>query len=599
MKVYKLLVAIRITVALIIFGSLTTNQAQTSPEQVSRVQRAIYVFNIAQQVNWSPQSGDTFKIGVLGPDRTIIDFKSIAQKRQIQSKSVEVFNFLSVKDIADIDVLYVNKKYNFQMPYIIQSLQGKGVLIMSEGYAFNASMINIIRVGNTFRHQINEELLRSNNFVIAPSLKFYAIKTSQKWQSLFIEAQDSLNLARQNVKRKDSLIIAHQREINSKNEIIDTIQEIVKLKDDSIQDLLDEDEIQKQTIKEKREITKELEIENESQLEELERRERILAQNAKEIERNQDSINNQNLNLSVQKKTLDEQSVALSLRENINWLLGIIALLFLVAGFIVYKNYQSKSKLAKQLTLQNAKILAQAEELSQKNEDLEQFAYIASHDLQEPLNTISSFIGLIKNDYGEQFDDLGKQSLVFIEEASERMTKLINVLLEYSRIGKTRNFTSVDCNKIVQDVEKDIYTLIKRKKATITNTKLPILMGSEIELRLLFQNLITNALKFCPEDKNPTLKIEVIKTASLENLDEHVWQFSFTDNGIGIRKDHQERIFSIFQRLHTTDQYKGTGIGLAHCKKIVGIHKGNIWVTSKINEGSTFYVTIPINPEVE
>ena len=598
MKVYKLLAAIRITVALIIFGSLTS-QAQTSPEQVSRVQRAIYVFNIAQQVNWSPQSGDTFKIGVLGPDRTIIDFKSIAQKRQIQSKPVEVFNFLSVKDIADVDVLYVNKKYNFQMPYILQSLQGKGVLIMSEGYAFNASMINIIRVGNTFRHQINEELLRSNNFVIAPSLKFYAIKTSQKWQSLFIEAQDSLNLARQNVKRKDSLIIAHQREINSKNEIIDTIQEIVKLKDDSIQDLLDEDEIQKQTIKEKREITKELEIENESQLEELERRERILAQNAKEIERNQDSINNQNLNLSVQKKTLDEQSVALSLRENINWLLGIIALLFLVAGFIVYKNYQSKSKLAKQLTLQNAKILAQAEELSQKNEDLEQFAYIASHDLQEPLNTISSFIGLIKNDYGEQFDDLGKQSLVFIEEASERMTKLINVLLEYSRIGKTRNFTSVDCNKIVQDVEKDIYTLIKRKKATITNTKLPILMGSEIELRLLFQNLITNALKFCPEDKNPTLKIEVIKTASLENLDEHVWQFSFTDNGIGIRKDHQERIFSIFQRLHTTDQYKGTGIGLAHCKKIVGIHKGNIWVTSKINEGSTFYVTIPINPEVE
>ena len=598
MKVYKLLVAIRITVALIIFGSLTTSQAQTSPEQVSRVQRAIYVFNIAQQVNWSPQSGDTFKIGVLGPDRTIIDFKSIAQKRQIQSKSVEVFNFLSVKDIADIDVLYVNKKYNFQMPYIIQSLQEKGVLIMSEGYAFNASMINIIRVGNTFRHQINEELLRSNNFVIAPSLKFYAIKTSQKWQSLFIEAQDSLNVTRQNVKRKDSLILAHQREINSKNEIIDTIQETVKLKDNSIQDLLEEDEIQKQTIKEKKEITKELEIENESQLEELERKERILAQNAKVIERNQDSIINQNINLLVQKKVLDEQSVELSLRENINWLLGIIALLFLVAGFIVYKNYHLKSKLAKQLTLQNAKILAQAEELSQKNEDLEQFAYIASHDLQEPLNTISSFIGLIKNDYGEQFDDLGKQSLVFIEEASERMTKLINVLLEYSRIGKTRNFTFVDCNKIVQDLEKDIYTLIKRKKAIITYTKLPVLMGSEIELRLLFQNLITNALKFCPEDRNPTLKIEVIKTASLENLDEHVWQFSFTDNGIGIRKDHQERIFSIFQRLHTTDQYKGTGIGLAHCKKIVAIHKGNIWVTSKINEGSTFYVTIPITPEV-
>ena len=599
MKDFKLLTALKIMVALIIFGSSTQIQAQTSIEQVSRVQRAIYVFNIAQQVNWSPQSGDTFKIGVLGPDRTIIDFKSIAQKRQIQSKPVEIINFLTVKDIADVDILYVNKKYNFQMPYILQSSEGKGILVMSEGYAFNASMINIVRVGNTFRHQINEELLRSNDFVIAPSLKFYAIKTSQKWQSLFIEAQDSLNLAKQNAKRKDSLIIAHQREINSKNEIIDTIQEIVKLKNNSIQDLLDEDEIQKQTIEEKQEIAKELEVENESQLEELERRQRILVQNAEEIERNQDSIDNQNLNLSVQKKVLDEQSVELSLRENINWLLGIIALLFLVAGFIIYKNYQSKSKLAKQLAVQNAKIQAQAEELSQKNEDLEQFAYIASHDLQEPLNTISSFIGLIRNDYSAQFDDLGNQSLEFIEEASERMAKLINVLLEYSRIGKTRSFKQVDCNKLVEDLEKDIYALIKRKKASITYAKLPILMGSEVELRLLFQNLITNALKFCAEGTSPTLHIEVSKTASLENPNEKMWQFSFKDNGIGIRKDHQERIFSIFQRLHTTDQYKGTGIGLAHCKKIVGIHKGNIWVTSKINEGSTFYFTIPMNPEAE
>ncbi|WP_339845600.1 YfiR/HmsC family protein [uncultured Dokdonia sp.] len=599
MKDFKLLMALKIMVALIIFGSSTQIQAQTSIEQVSRVQRAIYVFNIAQQVNWSPQSGDTFKIGVLGPDRTIIDFKSIAQKRQIQSKPVEIINFLTVKDIADVDILYVNKKYNFQMPYILQSSEGKGILVMSEGYAFNASMINIVRVGNTFRHQINEELLRSNDFVIAPSLKFYAIKTSQKWQSLFIEAQDSLNLAKQIAKRKDSLIIAHQREINNKNEIIDTIQEIVKLKNNSIQDLLDEDEIQKQTIEEKQEIAKELEVENESQLEELERRQRILVQNAEEIERNQDSIDNQNLNLSVQKKVLDEQSVELSLRENINWLLGIIALLFLVAGFVIYKNYQSKSNLAKQLALQNAKIQAQAEELSQKNEDLEQFAYIASHDLQEPLNTISSFIGLIRNDYSAQFDDLGNQSLEFIEEASERMAKLINVLLEYSRIGKTRSFKQVDCNKLVEDLEKDIYSLIKRKKASITYAKLPILMGSEVELRLLFQNLITNALKFCAEGTSPTLHIEVSKTASLENPNEKMWQFSFKDNGIGIRKDHQERIFSIFQRLHTTDQYKGTGIGLAHCKKIVGIHKGNIWVTSKINEGSTFYFTIPMNPEAE
>jgi light-regulated signal transduction histidine kinase (bacteriophytochrome) len=353
------------------------------------------------------------------------------------------------------------------------------------------------------------------------------------------------------------------------------------------------DKLQKKTIEDKREIAQQLEIKIKNQLRELDKQEVFLQNSKREIKLRQDSIEVQKVSISDQKKVLLEQSSELDLRATVNWLLTGIALLFLIAGFVLYKNYRTKKKLIEQLTIQNATILEQKEELSQKNEDLEQFAYIASHDLQEPLNTISSFIGLIRGDYGEQFDEVGMQSLEFIEEASDRMAKLINMLLEYSRIGKTRIFTQVDTHKVLQDLEKDITSLVSRTGATINYTQLPVVSGSEVELRLLFQNLITNALKFCPEDRRPILNISTTKVSNVDNPSQGMWQFSFSDNGIGIHQAHQDRIFSIFQRLHTNDEYEGTGIGLAHCKKIVSIHKGSIWLESELGKGTTFYFTIP------
>ncbi|WP_299151086.1 YfiR/HmsC family protein [uncultured Dokdonia sp.] len=574
-------------------GALASMSAQQNTSQVSRVQRAIYIFNIAQQVSWPEQLDERFKIGVLGPDRTLIDLRAMAQKRKIQERQVSVSNFLSIKDIQDVDVLYVNRKYNYQMPYILQSLENKGILVIAEDYLFNSSMINIVSVGDTFRHQLNEGLLSQNDFIIAPSLQSYAIASSEKWQALFQEAQDSLQAVLENAKQKDELINRQEQELVSQNEIIDTIQEIVKYKDSSIQELQETDKQQKKTIEKTQEITEELEDKVKNQLIELDEQQVTLRNSAKEIETRQDSIEVQKVNISDQKKVLLEQSSELNLRTTINWLLTGIALLFLIAGFVLYKNYRTKKKLIEQLTLQNTTILEQKEELSQKNEDLEQFAYIASHDLQEPLNTISSFIGLIRGDYGEQFDEVGLQSLEFIEEASDRMAKLINMLLEYSRIGKTRVFTQVDTHKVLQDLEKDITSLVTRTGGTINYTQLPVVSGSEVELRLLFQNLITNALKFCPEDRRPILNISTTKVSNVDNPSQGMWQFSFSDNGIGIHQAHQDRIFSIFQRLHTNDEYEGTGIGLAHCKKIVSIHKGSIWLDSELGKGTTFYFTIP------
>jgi len=226
------------------------------------------------------------------------------------------------------------------------------------------------------------------------------------------------------------------------------------------------------------------------------------------------------------------------------------------------------------------------QQLQAKNKELDQFAYVASHDLQEPLKTVCSFTEFLASDYGEHFDDIGKKSMQFITEATGRMQQLIKGLLDYSRIGRDRTLNVVDCNQIINDIKSDLSSYIKESKASFKIGKLPKVKGYETELRLLFQNLITNGIKFRRKDVIPEITI----TAENKN---NQWVFAVKDNGIGIEDKYQERIFIIFQRLHERSKYAGTGIGLAHCQKIAELHGGKVWLESKVNEGSTFYFSIP------
>ncbi len=228
----------------------------------------------------------------------------------------------------------------------------------------------------------------------------------------------------------------------------------------------------------------------------------------------------------------------------------------------------------------------QSHELEIINKELGHFAYIASHDLQEPLRTVMSFVELLRKDYHQQLDDNAQKYINYISQATEHMRNLVKGLLEYSLIGHQRRLTTVDCKAIVTEIQAEIAAHITESKATIEIGELPQLYGYETELRLLFQNLITNAIKFQKKDTAPLVKI----SAQQENGH---WKFSFTDNGIGIEDQYTEMIFTLFQRLHLKSEYEGTGIGLAHCRKIVHLHGGQIWVDSHPNEGSTFYFTIP------
>jgi len=232
------------------------------------------------------------------------------------------------------------------------------------------------------------------------------------------------------------------------------------------------------------------------------------------------------------------------------------------------------------------------EELKRSNADLEQFAYSASHDLQAPLRAIEGFIKLLSKRYKGKLDAKADEFIEFTIEGVQRMKMLIKDLLEYSQIGtKNKNFSSVDSSIPLALALANLQRSIEENKAAVTYDALPNVLADSSQLSRLFQNLIGNAIKF---HGNELPKIHI--SAELKGEE---WIFAVIDNGIGIDPKNFDRIFSVFQRLHTMEEYEGTGIGLASCKKIVERHGGRIWVVSEIGKGTTFYFTLPYKGDIK
>jgi len=290
-------------------------------------------------------------------------------------------------------------------------------------------------------------------------------------------------------------------------------------------------------------------------------------------------------------------------------MLCLVALAALIAAFTRYRINnikRQKIKLEQQVKLQTAELLQLNEkekqarieaeaakgmaELANKklqvsNQKMEQFAYVASHDLKEPLRTIKSFIELLQKKYGTQLDEHANKYMDFIAGSSERMRILINDLLEYSQTGTKLKLSDINSSELVATILNDISAAIKDSGAVVTVQNLPPIKGYATEMKLLFQNLVVNAIKFRKKEVQPAINISGTDKGAY-------WQFAVSDNGIGIAPEHQASIFKIFQRLHSKSEYEGSGIGLSHCEKIVDLHDGQIWVESEAGKGSTFYFTI-------
>jgi len=225
-------------------------------------------------------------------------------------------------------------------------------------------------------------------------------------------------------------------------------------------------------------------------------------------------------------------------------------------------------------------------ELAFHLKEIEQFTFIASHDLQEPLLTLNNYTRLVRDEYAGKLDEDGNKYIEFISGSADRMSTLVKGLLDYALLGKESVPVMVDCNKIVRELQSELADAITTSNAGITMQDLPWIKGYEAELKILFRNLLTNAIKFRNKENKPEI------TISSENQEKE-WIFKIGDNGIGIDEKDREKIFVIFKQMFNRNEYEGTGIGLAHSKKIVEMHGGRIWVESNPGKGSIFVFTIP------
>jgi signal transduction histidine kinase len=240
----------------------------------------------------------------------------------------------------------------------------------------------------------------------------------------------------------------------------------------------------------------------------------------------------------------------------------------------------------------NAQLDEQTAELARSNSDLEQFAYVASHDLQEPLRKVSSFCELLAKRYEGQLDERADQYIAFAVDGARRMSALINDLLAFSRVGRTTgrgSWTTTSAEEVLAHAERNLADAIDRTGAVVTHDPLPEVTGEASLLTTVLQNLVGNAVKFHGADP-PRVHVGVRR-------DGEFWEFAVTDDGIGIDPAFAEKIFVIFQRLHSRDAYPGTGIGLALCRKIVEFHGGRIWLDQTPSTGTTFRFTLPVAPD--
>jgi signal transduction histidine kinase len=269
----------------------------------------------------------------------------------------------------------------------------------------------------------------------------------------------------------------------------------------------------------------------------------------------------------------------------------------------VAQRTQALSRANEELKAEVAERRRAEAELVRSNAELERFAYVASHDLQEPLRMITSYVRLLAQEYEDRLDTDAQRYIIYVVDGANRMKVLIDDLLAFSRVGSQgKPFEPTDCDEVVEQVTSDLAEAIRESRGEVTWESLPTIMADATQLAQLLQNLIGNGIKFRGEVP-PHVHVGAELTncgagpgeAQVEFREE--WRFSVRDNGIGIAPRHHERVFQMFERLHHRSEYPGTGIGLATCKKIVERHGGRIWVESELGTGSTFYFTIPVRED--
>ncbi|MDG1331313.1 MAG: YfiR/HmsC family protein [Crocinitomicaceae bacterium] len=584
------------------FSGLLFGQGLEANKTIRNKQRVNYIYNVTEYITWS-NIGDnsSFTVGVYGEDKDamIKEFRKVALRKRIKNLPVQVVNITSVEGIKDIDILYIHKKSGVNLDAVLPKLALSEILLVSENYPFQASMINFMDFENELHFEVNEKQINDAGLLVSPQLLTFSIQQQKDWEEIFTQLEEEQNKIEVQTNKLESL----NKEIDLQKARLDAQRDQIRAQQRSLisqeGDISEKQEELSRKLSEiaqqKRELSNLQELINrqndeafrltntlEQQEDSIQIRKRELLQQRHKMSEQEESILNQSEAINEQDAEINSQLEKMRSQGLLIYLFAGIIILILALIFFAWREYRRKKRSEEEVRTQNKKLIA-------LNESLDSFVYRVSHDLKAPVINVKNMITMLKEHTNEEEASLVPKIIENLELSSNRLDLTITDLLELSRIEK------VDEIRDEIQIEEVFHSILPEYQVELNKIGAKVELSfkdngtysSFSEMASVLQNLLTNSIKYRRKDTLLVVEISTYDKNGQTNID-------YRDNGQGIDlKQFEGKLFSMFQRFTSDQSISGTGVGMYIIKRLIDKNNGTVKLESQLNKGLRYLITLP------